>query len=144
MNSWDEPTRLEDGPASVLVMEDEFDVAKAIEMILSEEGYKVETAMNGRSALEQLHGKNFDLLVADLRLPDMNGIEVIRKVRSDRPRTAVIVITGYPAMAPDYEVMKLGPLDYLLKPFTDEELTGAVASALKIMGRSRSKEAPLG
>jgi DNA-binding NtrC family response regulator len=144
LSSRHEPSRLEAGPASVLVMEDESDVAKAIEMILGEEGYEVETAMNGQSALEQLHSKNFDLLLADLRLPDMNGIEVIRKVRSDWPGTAVLVITGYPAMAPAYKVMELGALDYLLKPFTDEELTGAVASALKTGGKLRSDDAPFG
>jgi DNA-binding NtrC family response regulator len=146
VNSREELSRLEnESVVSVLVMEDEFNVAKAIEMVLREEGYKVITAMNGQDALEQFQGKSFDLLVADLRLPDVNGMDVIRKVRTDWPDTAVIVITGYPGVDTAVEAMKLGALDYLPKPFTEEELTEVINSALESKGKARSKKAgPVG
>ena len=79
----------------VLIMEDEASVAKGLGMVLSEEGYSVDLAMTGRSALDSFNQKIFDLLVADLRLPDVNGMDVIKQVKEEKPETEVIVITGY-------------------------------------------------
>lgn len=145
VNSREELSTSEKGSAiRVLVMEDEFNVARAIEMVLSEEGYEVVTAMNGQSALDRLHEKQFDLLVADLRLPDINGMDVIKRIKREWPDTAVIVITGYPAVGTAVEAMKHGALDYLPKPFTEEELTDVISSALKSKGKARLGEAPAG
>ena len=79
----------------ILIMEDEESVAKGLEMVLSDEGYTVDLAQTGRSALNSFNRKQFDLLIADLRLPDIDGMEVIKQVKHDRPNTGVIVITGY-------------------------------------------------
>ena len=68
-------------PPHILVMEDELNVAKGLELVLTEEGYVVDLAMTGRDALEIFDQRAFDLLVADLRLPDINGMEVIREVK---------------------------------------------------------------
>jgi PleD family two-component response regulator len=70
-------------PPNILVMEDELSVAKGLEMVLTEEGYIVDLAMNGKDALDIFDQKTFDLLVADLRLPDINGMEVIRSVKGE-------------------------------------------------------------
>jgi NADH:ubiquinone oxidoreductase subunit E/CheY-like chemotaxis protein len=114
----------------ILVMEDEMSVAKGLELVLSEEGYTVDLAMTGRSALDSFSQKAFDLLIADLRLPDIDGMEVIKKVKNSRPDTEVIVVTGYSTVSSAVEAMKLGATDYLSKPFTDDELMSAVKVAL--------------
>lgn len=114
----------------VLIMEDEVSVAKGLGMVLSEEGYYVDLAMTGSSALDSFNQKMFDLLVADLRLPDIDGMEVIKQVKRRRPDTEVLVITGYSTVNTAVEAMKLGASDYLSKPFTDDEFLSAVKGAL--------------
>ena len=116
---------------NVLVMEDEFSVAKGLEMVLSEEGYKVALAATGRAALDNFREKGCDVLVADLRLPDIDGMDVIRMIKSARPETIVVVITGYSSVDSAVESMKLGAFDYLPKPFTDDQIKSAVSRALK-------------
>jgi len=115
----------------ILIMEDEMSVAKGLELVLSEEGYTVDLAMTGRSALDNFSQKAFDLLIADLRLPDIDGMEVIKKVKNSRPDTEVIVVTGFSTVSSAVEAMKLGATDYLSKPFTDDELMSAVRVALQ-------------
>lgn len=115
----------------ILLMEDELHVAKGLQMVLAEEGYDVDVAMTGQSALEKFYGKSFDLLVADLKLPDMNGLDVIRHVKSAKPETEVIVITGYASVASAVEAMKIGAREYLPKPFTEDEFKNVVYEALR-------------
>jgi DNA-binding response OmpR family regulator len=116
---------------NILVMEDEESVAKGLEMVLEEEGYDVDLAMNGKTAIETIRTKDFDVLVADLRLPDINGMEVIRMIRESRPDTVVVVITGYASVNSVVESMKLGAYDYLAKPFTEDQIKSTVGKALK-------------
>ncbi len=118
-------------PPHILVMEDEFSVAKGLEIILTEEGYVVDLAMTGQSALDKSNVDIFDLLVADLRLPDIDGMEVIKQVKKKRPQTEAIIITGYPSVASAVESVKMGVYDYLRKPFTDDQFMEAVQGALK-------------
>ncbi len=115
----------------ILVMEDDTSVAKGLEMVLNEEGYDVYLAGTGHLALEAFKQKRYDLLVADLRLPDMDGMEVIRKVKAEKPDTGVVVITGYGTAAIAVEAMKTGAHDFLPKPFTEEQIKAAVGDALK-------------
>jgi DNA-binding response OmpR family regulator len=117
--------------AQILLMEDEAVVAEGLQMILSEDGYGVEIAGTGNGALERLHSKQYDLLVADLCLPDINGMEVIKKLKATRPETFVIVITGYSTVDTAVEAMRVGASDYLAKPFTDEQIRTAVVKTLQ-------------
>ncbi len=118
-------------PPHILVMEDDLSVAKGLEMVLSEEGYTVNLAGTGELALEAFKQKRFDLLVADLRLPDIDGMEVIKQVKEAKPETEVIVITGYGTTATAVEAMKLGVHDFLPKPFTEDQIKAAIDEALK-------------
>ena len=118
-------------PPHILVMEDEEIVAKGLEMVLEEEGYDVDLAYTGEGALETFSHKNFDLLIADLRLPDTNGLEVIKVVKELRPETEVVVITGYSSVSSAVDAMKIGVADYLSKPFTESEIKAAIGNALK-------------
>ena len=116
----------------VLLVEDELIVAKGLEMVMTEGGYDVDMADTGRGALHKFWTKdNFDLLVADLRLPDIDGMEVIEQVRERRPETKVVIITGYPSVSTAVQAVKIGVSDYLRKPFTDDEFIAAVETALK-------------
>ncbi len=123
------PTRSDDWP-HILVMEDEVTVANGLKMILTEEGYSVDLAMNGKSALSSLWKSEFDLLLADLRLPDIDGMDVIKRAKIHQPDTEVVVITGYSTIPSVIEAMKLGAHDFLPKPFTEDELMSVVKGAL--------------
>jgi len=124
----------------ILLMEDETSVAQGLQMVLSEEGYAVDLVTTGQSALDIFYTKGFDLLVADLKLPDIDGMEVIKKVKQGRPDTGIIVITGYSTVPSAVEAMKLGACDYLPKPFTEDEIKSAVKDALKKKERGSKRE----
>jgi YesN/AraC family two-component response regulator/NAD-dependent dihydropyrimidine dehydrogenase PreA subunit len=124
----------------VLLMEDEASVAKGLQMVLNEEGYAVDVAATGQGALEAISNNGFDILVADLRLPDMNGMEVIKQVKQQKPETEVIVITGYSSVPSAVEAMKTGVIEYLAKPFTEEEFMTKVESALEKKRKSLSEK----
>ncbi len=132
MNAVQEAVRTAERPwPQILLLEDEASVAKGLQMILDEEGYRaVDLAMSGRGALDTFHSKEVDLLIADLRLPDIDGLEVIKQVKHDRPDTSVIVITGYSTVDSAVTAMKLGAKDYLSKPFSEDEFVAAVRGAL--------------
>lgn len=124
----------------ILLVEDELSVGKGLQMILREEGYSVNLASNGKSALDEFTGKPFDLVVADLRLPDIDGMDVVKHVKQSRPEIAVIVITGYASVSSAVTAMKMGVFDYLPKPFTEEEFKEAVQAALKDRQQAPSQE----
>ncbi len=118
----------------ILVMEDDYSVAKGLELVLSEAGYEVNLADTGRLAMEAFEKKRFDLLVADLRLPDIDGMEIIKQVKAQKPETEVIVITGYGTTTAAVNAIKLGVLDFLPKPFTEDQIKTAIHKALKEHG----------
>jgi NADH-quinone oxidoreductase subunit E len=132
MNALQEAVHSAERPwPQILVLEDETSVARGLQMILDEEGYRaVDLAMSGQAALDTFHRKEVDLLIADLRLPDIDGLEVIRQVKHARPDTGVIVITGYSTVDSAVTAMKLGATDYLSKPFGEDEFVSAVKGAL--------------
>ncbi len=132
MNTIQETTRYE--PVyrpHVLLVEDERSVAKGLEMVMHEEGYDVDLADTGRGALDKFRGSEFDLVVADLRLPDIDGMDVVQHVREKQPETRVVIITGYPSVSSAVQAVKMGVSDYLRKPFTADEFKTAVKSALQ-------------
>ena len=119
-------------PPHILVMEDEPSVSQGLEMILTEEGYTVDVAATGRGALKTLANDGIDLLVADLRLPDIDGMDVVRHVRQSKPDTEVIIITGYGTTKIVLEAFtELGVSDFIPKPFGEEQIKRAVGEALE-------------
>ena len=122
-------------PPHILVVEDEASVASGLKMILNEEGFLVDLAADGRTALETFKGEGIDLVVADLKLPDINGMEVLRSIKADKPSTEAIIITGYPSIETVVESKKIGVRDYLRKPFSENEFLSAVNEALQERGR---------
>ena len=118
-------------PPHILVMEDDLSVAKGLEMVLTENGFDVNLAGTGELAMDAFRQKRFDLLVADLRLPDIDGMEIIRKIKKQTPETEVVVITGYGTTETAVEAMKLGVSDFLPKPFTLQQLLKKIRQWLK-------------
>ena len=117
-------------PPHILIMEDDLNVARGLKMVLDEEGYDVDLRDTGHGALDALEMGNYNLLMADIRLPDIDGMEVIRKVRRMRPETEVIAMTGYATSALAVDAMKLGARDFIAKPFTEEQIKHAIDEAL--------------
>jgi heterodisulfide reductase subunit A len=129
-------------PARILLMEDEASVARGLQLILQDEGYGVLLATTGRDALGAVEEKEFDVLVADLRLPDMDGMEVVKQVKKEQPQMDVIVITGYPSVTSAVESIKRGAVEYLPKPFTEEEFIETLERVLKRRKEAQREPAP--
>ncbi len=114
----------------VLVVDDELKICKNCVRILSKAECDVEYALNGYDALKMMDSEPFDVVITDLKMTSMGGMELLRRVNKDFPDTLVIVITGYSSVSSAVEVMKTGAFDYLPKPFTPDELRGVVKQAL--------------
>jgi len=119
------------GQFRVLVVDDEAVIRDALKRILEGERFSVETCVSGHSAIESLHERDFDLIVTDLKMPGMNGIEVLKAVKTLQPGAPVIMITGYASVDTAVEAMKNGAVDYIAKPFTPEQFLEKVERALE-------------
>jgi len=118
-------------PFRILVIDDEPVILDSCLQILSRKGCEVRLSGSGREALDMLGEDYIDVVVLDMRLPDMDGLDVLAEIRSRSPGTAVVVITGFPTVEYAVKVMKMGAFDYLPKPFTPNVLRTTVSKALK-------------
>ncbi|GBE03011.1 transcriptional regulatory protein ZraR [bacterium BMS3Bbin06] len=109
-------------PYRILVVDDERDICRALEFLLSREGYAVETALSGEDALEKLKKTGYDLLLTDLRMEGMDGIELLERAKSLSPSIIVIIMTAYASIESAVEAMKKGASDYIVKPFLNEDV----------------------
>jgi DNA-binding NtrC family response regulator len=107
---------------SILVVDDDRSLRNMLSFVLSKEGFQVVEAENGLDALKKLKGAKFDLVVSDIRMPDLNGIELLKRIKTHDPDLPVIMITAYAATHDAIEAMKLGAEDYIMKPFNLDEL----------------------
>lgn len=114
----------------VLVVDDEPTVTKSCRRILAEEGYEVLTTESGRDGMNRAFAQEFDLVLTDLKMPDLDGMELVRALRHKRPQTAVVVITGYGTVRSAVEATKLGVSDYIEKPFVPAQIVEAADRAL--------------
>jgi DNA-binding NtrC family response regulator len=115
---------------SVLIVDDEVGICRSCLKILSKEGYQVTYALNGYDALKMMNETPFDVVITDLKMSRMGGMEVLRRVKDSYPDCLVIVITGYATVSSAVEVMRTGAFDYLPKPFTPDELRSVVRRAI--------------
>lgn len=121
----------------VLVVDDEPIVTKSCRRILSEVGYEVATTESGREGVSRALAEDFDLILTDLRMPDLDGMELVRTLRSKKPDTAIVIITGYGTVSSAVEATKAGVADYIEKPFTPEQVKDAASQALKAAPEKR-------
>ena len=115
----------------ILIADDDAVIREGLRRILIGEGYEVEAVSNGRAALDRLDQEQFKLLVTDLKMPGMSGLEVLQAIRNCQPELPVVLITGYAAIDNAVEAMKHGATDYLAKPFSNEEIVEKVKNALE-------------
>jgi NADH:ubiquinone oxidoreductase subunit E len=116
---------------NVLVVDDEQIVLKSCERILAPEGYDVSTSTSARQALTMLQGKEYDLVITDIKMPEMDGLEFIRQVRAKVPDMSIVLITGYPSQESIKEALALRIIDYLPKPFSPALLTEVANKAVE-------------
>jgi CheY-like chemotaxis protein len=104
----------------ILVLDDDPIITHSCKRVLGAEGHSISTAEKGEDALNKLAKEDFDLLISDVRLPDINGMEVLKEARVLKPETDVVIITGYPTVEDARESTKLGAFEYIEKPFTPD------------------------
>jgi DNA-binding NtrC family response regulator len=115
----------------ILVVDDEVVIREGLKRILEDESYAVETYGAGRLALERLQVADFDLVITDLKMPGLDGMEVLRSIRILQPEVPVIIITGYSTIDNAVEAMKIGAADYIAKPFSPDQISDKVSKALE-------------
>jgi FixJ family two-component response regulator len=115
---------------SVLIVDDEKNIRLTLSVALEKLNLQVDTAVNGEEALKKLAEKSFGLMLLDLRMPGMDGMEVLKRVPEIRPEVKVVIITAYGSIEAAVEAMKLGAVDFLQKPFDAEDVRKLVASLL--------------
>lgn len=118
-------------PRRILVVDDDRAILRSCENILTDEGHEVITAGNGATGLELLKRDSIDLVLVDLKMPGMNGLEMLEASRRIRPELVVIVFTGYATIETAVDAIKLGAFNYVTKPFTASELVAIVEKGLR-------------
>jgi heterodisulfide reductase subunit A len=114
----------------VLIVDDEPIVRESIRDWLKDAGYEVATAESGEEALELIAKQEFGVMVLDMRLPGKSGIQVLKEVKAAKPQIKSIIITAYPSTELAAEVMKLGAVDYLIKPVAPDSLETLIQETL--------------
>lgn len=117
-------------PEKILIIEDEEKIARFIELELTHEGYEIEKSYNGREGLEMAEKGHFDLLLLDIMLPELNGLEVLRRIRKTS-EIPIIMLTARDAVTDKVSGLDMGADDYITKPFAIEELLARIRVALK-------------
>lgn len=123
-----------------LVIDDEQVVLDSVSKILTDENYEVDVTLSGREGIDQAIKENYDVVLTDIRMPDIGGMRVLRDVKRAKPSLPVVMITGYASIESSVQAMKMGAADYLEKPFTPDQLLKAVASALDIAATQEPEE----
>jgi DNA-binding NtrC family response regulator len=116
--------------ARILVIDDDPGLSEVIGMLLEREGYVVQRAVTVKQGIGLLEGGEPDLVVTDLKLPDGTGLDLITAIRARRPALPIIMITSYSSMESAIAALRGGAVDYIIKPFNNDELLKAIARAL--------------
>ena len=130
-------------PNKALVIDDEQVVLDSVTKILTDENYEVDVSLSGREGLQWAIGRDYTIVLTDIRMPDIGGMRVLRDIKRAKPSLPVVMITGYASVESSVQAMKLGAADYIEKPFTPDQLLKAVASALDIAATQEPEEQEL-
>ncbi|MCE5194108.1 MAG: response regulator [Nitrospiraceae bacterium] len=110
----------------ILVIDDEEIVLQSCRRTLEPEGYEVKTVRSGTDGIILLENESFDLVLTDLKMPDMDGIKILCMIKESWPSVEVVIITGYQTVETAVSALKLGAFDYLEKPFTPDQILSAI------------------
>ncbi|MBK9437376.1 MAG: sigma-54-dependent Fis family transcriptional regulator [Chloracidobacterium sp.] len=117
--------------ANILIVDDEQSFRQILSIVFEKQGHAIRTAMNGRQALELLVDAPSDVIISDVRMPDMDGIELLRAVRESQPEIGVVLMTAFASVDTAREAFKLGADDFITKPFDVEELKLIISKTLE-------------
>ena len=115
----------------ILVVDDEINVCKSMRRAILSEKYAVDMALSGEEALTMDKANPYDMVITDLMMPGISGVDLLTSLKTSRPDVIVIMVTGYPTIKTAVQTIKSGAFDYIPKPFTPDELRGLVARAFK-------------
>ena len=118
-------------PVSVLVIDDDESIRLGCSQSLELDGYLVRTAKNGKEGLEFAREEAFDVVIVDLKMPEVDGMTVLGRLRQEVPDTQVVMITGYATIESAVDAMRVGAYDYLPKPFSSDMLNDVVKRAIE-------------
>jgi DNA-binding NtrC family response regulator len=118
-----------DQKLNIMVVDDEAIVGKRLKPTLERDGYEVETFGDGTSALDRIGQKDFDIIVTDVRMDDVDGMQILEHVKRHSPRTKVIIITGYATVDLAREALVKGAFDFIAKPFKPADLRVIIEKA---------------
>ena len=130
-------------PERIMVVDDEKGICQNVEKILSKNNYEVICALSAAEALERLKTESFDLMISDIVMPGMNGLELLKQVKTGWPKTRALMMTAYASTDTALKAIRLGALDYVSKPFTPDELRTVVRKAMAgdlVQARASEKE----
>ena len=120
---------------SVLIVDDEQFLRQILTRIVKREGYKVEEALNGQDALDKMAKEKFDLVITDIKMPEMDGMELLEKIRTQFPETLVVIITSYAGEVNASQAIAAGASQFITKPFKNVEISrtldGLIARRVK-------------
>ncbi|MGB9671544.1 MAG: response regulator [Candidatus Bathyarchaeales archaeon] len=117
--------------ARILIVDDDENIRKVLTTILEDEGYVIEAVENGKRAIEKTKKSFYNLVLIDIRLPDMEGTELLTKMKHAVPKTRKIIITGYPTLQNAIEAVNKGADAYVLKPFDMDSVLQTIRDQLK-------------
>lgn len=118
----------------ILVVDDELSMREFLSILLAREGYDVTVAVSAHEALNMMESTLFDLVLSDVNMPGLSGIELLARIKDKSPETAVLMLTAFSAAEQAVEAMKLGAYDYVCKPFKNEEIKQLIKNALEKQG----------
>ena len=116
--------------AKILIVDDEQPVCTSIAEVLGDGNYEIDTALSGEEALTQAKHVSYDVVITDLMMPGISGMELLRTMKERNPQTIFIMVTGYPSVKSAVQAMKSGAFDYMPKPFTPNDIRSLVVRAL--------------
>jgi DNA-binding NtrC family response regulator len=117
---------------SALVIDDEVAVNNNIRKILEKKGYAVDQAISREEALEKINERSYPVIMLDLKMPGVKGLELLQSIRERRPEAMVVIITGYASIETAVETARMGAVGYVAKPFTPDEIRGAADNAVRL------------
>ena len=126
------------GTDRILIVDDDENIRKVLETILEDEGYTVESADTAKKGIEKSEKSFYNLALIDVRLPDMEGIELLAKMRDTKPKMRKIIITGYPTLQNAVAAVNKGADAYVMKPFDVEKILQTIRDQLKTQKEEKS------
>ena len=124
--------------ARILIVDDDENIRKVLQAILEDEGYAIETAETAKKGIEKSEKAFYNLALIDVRLPDMEGIELLSKLRSFKPKMRKIIVTGYPTLQNAISAVNKGADAYVMKPFEVEKILQTIREQLKKQKEDKS------